>query len=468
MRSHRRRSWSAAVLAAACCLGTSGESAHRATADEQAAPAPRLTPAQLKELVGPIALYPDAVLASLLPATTFPLDVIGAARWLESKNGVAEQVPENSGWDASVQALVQFPDLLKWLNENLEWMDQMGSAVASQQPEVLQAIQDFRRESKDAGNLASGEHIVVKEEPAPEAPAGTTVIVIQPANPQIVYLPTYDPIVVTRPYYGPPRPSLLDYSMRFAVGALGVWAWHEIGWGWWDSHHYHGWHGGIYHHHDVHYWSQPRPPGWWAGPNRPDTWRPPTNYRPRPVPYADRPMVRPSRPQTYYRDPRPEATRPVVQPPKRKPGTSTRPWTPSPVTPNPDAPTYPKPKPGGSYDPGAGKWSKPYPTNPQPPVSRPPTSVPAKGKDPWGHRGRESLNPVPPPKKSKPAPYTPTVPPQPKPTPTVPKARPKQPAPPSTPISRAPAPQAKDWSKRGKQSKQPPPAPPPPPKKKKR
>ncbi len=324
------------------------------------------------------------MLSSLLPATTFPLDVISAARWLDAQGGNVETVPQDRGWDGSVQALVQFPDVLKWLNDNLDWLNQMGGAVATQQAEVLQAIQDFRRETKDAGNLSTGgPQIVVKEEPAPEAPAGTTVIVIQPTNPQVVYVPTYDPVIVTRPYYGPSRP-MLDFTLGFTIGVLGAWAWHEIGWGWWDSRYRYGYHGGIYHHTDVYYGGRPRPPGWWAGPNRPSYWQPPPSYRPRPVPYANVPMVRPTQPRPVYKDKRPGEYRPVVQPPVTRPGYPKRPHTPSPIAPTrpPQIPVQPvgpgKPsKPAKPGWPGASK-----PADPDPAALTRPAPVPWKGRDP--------------------------------------------------------------------------------------
>lgn len=490
MRIHGRGWWAAVALAVVCGLGAAPGRAPTAFAEE---PAPaKLTPAQLKELVGPVALYPDAVLSSLLPATTFPLDVVGAARWLDAQGGTTEAVPEDRGWDGSVQALVQYPDVLKWLNENLDWMEQMGSAVATQQGEVLQAIQDFRRETKDAGNLVSGEQLTVKEEPAPEAPAGTTVIVIQPTNPQVVYVPVYDPVVVTRPVYGPPRP-LLDFTLGFAIGVAGAWAWHEIGWGWWDWRHHNGWHGGIYVHNEIHYWGRPRPPGWYAGPNRPGYWRPPPAYRPRPVPYGGYPVVRPSNPRPVYPAVRPGTTRPVVPPPTTRPGYDKRPHTPSPTpTPYPTKPKYGKP---GAVDPGYGKpapgdpgvgrpkpvdpgYGKPghKPVTPTPPMVSP-QPVPAKGYDPTSHRGKDSLHKTPQPQPRptpQPAPVphrkpTPTPTPQPRPAPQVPTVKPTPRPTPPTKLQPTPAPQTRDWSHRGKQSKpKPMPTPTPPSPKKKR
>src|SRR5262245_36016925 len=112
--------------------------------------APRFSREQLLQLVGPVALYPDPVLASLLPATTFPMEVVAAARWVRENGPEAKPSPETlQAWDMSVQGLVQFPDVLLWLDQNLPWLEQMGTAVANQQAEVLNAIQEFRRKAKE-------------------------------------------------------------------------------------------------------------------------------------------------------------------------------------------------------------------------------------------------------------------------------------------------------------------------------
>ena len=224
------------------------------------AEAPRFTREQLLELVGPVALYPDPVLTSLLPATAFPLDVVGAARWLREHGAEATPGPEVLGaWDPSVQGLVQFPDLLLWLDQNLPWLEQMGTAVAVQQGEVMEAIQEFRRKAKDAGNLKSDEHQNVVVQPVPQEP-GTQIIVIEPAVPSVVYIPYYDPWAVCYPSWGGGFGGYGGYggygfgwSLGFTFGSWGPWCHYSLGWGWYDDHHHHH-HGSIHHHDQPHYW----------------------------------------------------------------------------------------------------------------------------------------------------------------------------------------------------------------------
>jgi hypothetical protein len=210
-----------------------------AAADEEVAK--KYTPAELEEIVGPVALYPDTVLASVLPATTVPIDVMKAARWLELVSGEVSAPPENSGWDAAVEALIQFPDVLEWMSENIDWMEQMGYAVSEQQEDVLAAIQAFRKKAKDTGNLESNDkqQVVVEQE--------TQVIQIQPTQPQVIYVPQYNPVYATQPVHTHPPSYAGHFWAGFAAGAVGAWAFHEIRWG---GHHHHHWGhyggGGIY------------------------------------------------------------------------------------------------------------------------------------------------------------------------------------------------------------------------------
>lgn len=256
----------------------------------QAAP-PTWTAAQLQELVGPIALYPDVVLASLLPATNFPLDVVSAARWVDAQGGRPAAAPDEQAWDASVKALIQFPDVLKWMSDNLEWIEQMGTAVAYQQADVLAAIQEFRRAARAAGNLATDDHLkVVEERPADAPPTASTVIVLEPTRPDVVYCPTYDPYVISRPCYEPGYCGL-TYGTGYYVGQSGAWAWHDLRWGWWAGASYLGW--GLYLSSSYYYWGLPRPAGWYVGPYRPLPWYAP--YRTSSWRYPPRSIYGPSR-----------------------------------------------------------------------------------------------------------------------------------------------------------------------------
>lgn len=145
-----------------------------------------LNSAELAELLGPIALYPDALVALILPAATVPSDVVLGARYIRS-NGDPDRV-DNQPWDESVRALVRYPDVLSWMNENLEWTASVGEAFVEQPADVMNAIQSLRAQAQAVGNLkdTSQQRVVVREE----------VIRIIPADPEIIYVPRYDPEVV--------------------------------------------------------------------------------------------------------------------------------------------------------------------------------------------------------------------------------------------------------------------------------
>jgi hypothetical protein len=196
------------------------------------APPAALTSAQLEDLVAPVALYPDVVLASVLPATTNAIQVVQAARYVEAQGGAVTSVPQDKGWDPAVQALVQYPDVLAWMNENLEWVEQVGYAVTTQQADVMKAVQSYRAKAKAAGHLASNaqQTVVVQET--------TQVIQVVPADPQVIYVPVYDPVVVVQapPPSSAPPPGV-TFAAGVAVGVLGAWAWHELAWD--DDYHIH-------------------------------------------------------------------------------------------------------------------------------------------------------------------------------------------------------------------------------------
>jgi hypothetical protein len=170
----------------------------------------RLTPAQLDELLSPIALYPDPLIALILPASTFPADVVMAARYL--KAGGDPQAVETQPWDDSVKALARYPEVVKWMDENLAWTRQLGEVFAFQPAEVLTSTQRLRAAARAAGNLANTpeQTVVVERE----------VIRIVPAQPEVIYVPVYDPVYVYRPrvvhYYhtGP----LVRFSSPYRAG----------------------------------------------------------------------------------------------------------------------------------------------------------------------------------------------------------------------------------------------------------
>src|SRR5271166_6216724 len=201
-----------------------------------------LSAAQIDELVSPIALYPDALVAQILAASTYPDQVVAANTWLQANSKLndaqrAEQVNGQS-WDPSVKALTQFPSVLSNMAQNLSWTSALGDAFYNQQKDVMASVQHLRAQAKAAGNLKSTSQQTVKT----ETQEGQQVIVIQPANPQVVYVPTYNPTVVYgTPYYPPGystsalvATSIISFGAGLAIGAAinNSWGWNSWGCGW--------------------------------------------------------------------------------------------------------------------------------------------------------------------------------------------------------------------------------------------
>ncbi len=227
-------------------------------------PAPR-SEAELQALVAPIALYPDALVAQILTASTFPDQVAIANYWMQQNKSLTGsalmQAVNKQSWDASVKALTEFPSVLTNLSNNLTWTSSLGEAYHDQQAEVMTAIQTLRAQAKSAGNLKSSSQITVVQQ-SPQT------IVIQPANPQVVYVPEYNPAVIYGTPYVTPGYSagdvaaagIIGFGAGIAVGALmsgGCCGWGYSSWncGWHGTAVvYHGgayygnsaWHGGYY------------------------------------------------------------------------------------------------------------------------------------------------------------------------------------------------------------------------------
>jgi hypothetical protein len=187
-------------IAAPVALGEEqvAASPESATAATDAFPAERL-----EQLVAPIALYPDALIAQILMASTYPLDVVQASRWLGDQEGIEgealQAAVDQEEWDDSVKALVFFPSVLGFMSDNLDWTQDLGDAVLAQQGELTDTIQRLRGEADKAGALKSNEAQRVEK-------AGDTII-IQPAQPEVVYVPTYDPVKA----YGQESPPAKEY-----------------------------------------------------------------------------------------------------------------------------------------------------------------------------------------------------------------------------------------------------------------
>ena len=177
----------------------------------------KLPPEALNELLAPIALYPDALIALILPASTVPSDLVLAARYI-SANGDPAQAA-NQPWDESVKSLVRYPDVVKWMDENLEWTTQVGEAFLDQPADVMNTIQQLRAQAIAAGNLIdTPQQRIVKEEDC---------IRIVPAEPEMIYVPRYDPEVVYVQPYAPHLGPALTFGVGFAVGS---WLNYDVDW----------------------------------------------------------------------------------------------------------------------------------------------------------------------------------------------------------------------------------------------
>ena len=390
------------------------------------------TPQQLDQLLAPVALYPDSLLAQITTAATNPQEILDVDNWLQQNSGLTgtalTDAAERQGFDPAFIALTNFPQVLDMMAQNIDDYAAIGQAFLADQGTVSASIQRLRAQAYAAGTLQSN----AQQQVEVQQPAGQTIYVIQPANPQVVYVPVYNPTVV---YVRPSSStvvvtSLITFGAGIAIGALLVdnrpWGWG--GWGWsWGTHR-------VYYNHTVwvrwgnpyrppQVWYHPRPVHYSSRPGYGGNWhyRPP-NYRP-PVP-APRPPNRPpwgpnNRPG--YKPP-PSGGRPPVQQPK--PGTPTHPIA-KPGTPKPPNTTRP---PNTTKPPAQGK---PNPPN----ANRPPAKPPTQGKPNPPSTNRPPANGTNPPAATRPAP-------QPKPAAPSPKPQ-TRPTSPNQPAGTRPAAQPK-------------------------
>jgi hypothetical protein len=201
---------------------------------------------QLQQIVAPIALYPDALVAQVLGASTFPDQIAAANTWLQQNKNLTGtplmQAVDKQEWDPSVKALTQFPSVLDNLAKNLSWTSSLGEAYHTQAADVMAAVQSLRAKAKAAGNLQSGSQITVVQQ-SPQT------IVIQPTNPQVVYVPQYNPTVVygtpvTTPGYSTAAvvtTAVLAFGIGIAVGAAINNSCCGWGYSYWNC----NWHGGA-------------------------------------------------------------------------------------------------------------------------------------------------------------------------------------------------------------------------------
>ena len=194
---------------------------------------------ELDQIVAPIALHPDALVSQILMASTYPLEVVQADRWAKQnaslKGDALTKALEAQGWDPSVKSLVNFPQVLTMMSEKLDWTQKLGDAFLADQKRVLDTVQSLRAKAQASGNLKTTEQqkIIVEEK----------IIKIEPANPQVIYVPTYNPTVVYGAwpypayppyYYYPPgyvASSMMWFGAGMAMGAAWGYAWGNCNWG---------------------------------------------------------------------------------------------------------------------------------------------------------------------------------------------------------------------------------------------
>ncbi len=212
-----------------------------------AAPVKR-SPADLEKLLAPIALYPDPLIATILPASVYPLEIVQAARFVGDTNNLAKL--DEQPWDDNVKAVARVPEVIKMMNDDLAWTMELGEAFLAQDKDVMDAMQSLRAKAQQVGTLKTSPQQVVtvtnviieKTVEQKVVVVTNTIVQIQPANPQVIYVPTYNPTIV---YYPPPPayvgpPPVVSFAAGVAVGAIiaNNCDWH---------------HGGCYHHDvDVH------------------------------------------------------------------------------------------------------------------------------------------------------------------------------------------------------------------------
>jgi hypothetical protein len=201
----------------------------------------KLSAEQLDSLVAPIALYPDALLAQTLAASTYPLELVQLQQWLAKNPNLKDKALVDAvakqPWDPSIQSMAAFPEVVKRLGDDVQWTMDLGNAVLAQQSDVMDAVQRMRKKAKEKGTLATTEQQKVETKVIEKK----EVIVVESANPNVIYVPAYDPVVV----YGPPvypYPSIyypywypgaafVSFGFGFAMGAFWGGMWGGCGWG---------------------------------------------------------------------------------------------------------------------------------------------------------------------------------------------------------------------------------------------
>lgn len=220
---------------------------------------PELSAAQLAQLVAPIALYPDELLSDVLMASTYPVEIVEAARWYEANKGLTlaalTSALDQQTWHAGVKSLVATPSVLEMMNSQIGWTQQLGTAVLTQQSAVMAAVQTLRAQAQAANQLQSNQ----QQNVSVQTQGNQQVIVIQPTTPGTIYVPYYNPAEVYGrwaypnylPYYwGPPAGIAIGRGIAFGVGfAIGDPVWHGYWGGYWGG--FDWWHGNMMVHQNV-------------------------------------------------------------------------------------------------------------------------------------------------------------------------------------------------------------------------
>src|SRR5467141_1657788 len=208
------------LLGSTAALAQQAESQVMTTTTSDTEQAPKIPNDQLDSLVAPIALYSDPLLAQTLAASTYPLEIIQLQQWMDrNKNLQGKALGDavaKQPWDPSVQALVEFPDVVQRMAGNIQWTTDLGNAFLAQQSDVMDAVQRLRGKAQGTGNLKTSAQSVVKT----ETEGGKQVIVVEQADPQVVYVPSYDPVVV----YGEPAYPYYPYEYPGYYPGMGL-AW---------------------------------------------------------------------------------------------------------------------------------------------------------------------------------------------------------------------------------------------------
>lgn len=206
---------------------------------------PPSKPEELEQMLAAVALYPDDLLSQLLMAATYPIEVVQAERWVKANSKLTgdalAKALEKQTWDPSVKSLVNTPQVLTMMSEKLDWTVSLGNAFIGQQKEVMETVQKLRAKAKEAGNLASTK----EQKVSTENQDGKEVIVIEQTDPQVIYVPTYNPTVIygSWPYpayppyywyppaYVPPPYPAFHFGVGFAMGVAWGYAWGHCNWG---------------------------------------------------------------------------------------------------------------------------------------------------------------------------------------------------------------------------------------------